>query len=119
MRAVWGVARDLRYPVGAAYLLGLATGQRLSEIVGLPWWELDLEQRIWELPRQRNKSDRDHTVPLSSLAMEILQGVPWIGPFVFSYDGVNPSIWATSGAKRVGQCRRREIKPILPSRRRR
>jgi integrase len=43
------------------------------------WPDLDLESRLWMLPRELVKADRAHEVPLSPLALEILDGLPRIG----------------------------------------
>ena len=74
IKAVWGAAND--WPYGSIIRLLLATGQRRSEVGGMRWGELDLENRLWRLPKERTKSKRDHRVPLNSLAMEILTACP-------------------------------------------
>ena len=42
----------------------------------MTWDELDLEKRVWTIPRERAKNDRAHTVHLSDLAVEIIESVP-------------------------------------------
>ena len=73
IKAVWGAAKD--WPYGAIIRLLLATGQRRAEVGGMRWAELDLENRLWRLPKERTKSQRDHVVPLNSLALGILEGM--------------------------------------------
>jgi integrase len=47
--------------------------------------ELDLEARLWLIPAEKAKNRRAHLVPLSRLAIEILEGVPSFDDrFVFS-----------------------------------
>jgi len=53
--------------------LCLVTGQRLGEVVGLRRGELDLKRRLWELPGSRTKNGHPHAVPLSELALEIVE----------------------------------------------
>jgi integrase len=53
--------------------LCLVTGQRLGEVVGLRRSELDLKRRLWELPGSRTKNGHPHSVPLSELAVEIIE----------------------------------------------
>jgi len=48
----------------------LVTGQRAGEVTGLPWAEVDGEW--WGLPPDRMKEGKAHRVPLSPLALEIL-----------------------------------------------
>lgn len=54
---------------------------RLSE-----WPEFDLEKAVWTIPATRTKMRRQHRIPLSSQAIEILEGVKAMsrgGAFVF------------------------------------
>ena len=43
------------------------------------WEQLDLEGRLWTLPAQSTKAKRRHEVPLSDLALSIIEGVPQAG----------------------------------------
>jgi integrase len=40
------------------------------------WDELDLTNSTWNTARDRNKSDRKHSVPLSPPAVEIINSIP-------------------------------------------
>lgn len=59
--------------LGIAIKLALVTGARGIEIIGLHASELDPETRLWTIPAARFKGKRVHTVPLSPLAMRLLQ----------------------------------------------
>jgi integrase len=52
------------------------TGCRRDEIGSLRWSEIDFDKRVISLPRDRTKNGKDHKVPLSPLALDILQSVP-------------------------------------------
>jgi integrase len=69
LRAIWGACRDNAF--GAIVKLLLLTGQRKSEIGFLRWDEIREEQIL--LPGERTKNKRDHVVPLSDAAKEILE----------------------------------------------
>jgi integrase len=69
LRAIWGACPDNAF--GAIVKLLLLTGQRKSEIGFLRWDEV-LEEQIL-LPGERTKNKRDHVVPLSDAAKEILE----------------------------------------------
>ena len=73
---VWHGADALGYAFGPLVKLLLLTGQRRSEVAGMSWGEVDLEKKEWVIPSGRSKSQREHSVPLSSLAMEILEALP-------------------------------------------
>jgi integrase len=90
--------------------LCLATAQRVGEIAGMRRDELDLERRLWSLPGSRTKNANPHTVPLSALAIEIIEEAladEGKSAFVFPSDGgsIPPHAVAktiTRGQKRIG-----------------
>jgi integrase len=51
----------------------LATAQRAGEIAGMGSGEIDLERKTWTVPAERAKNGREHVVPLSPLALSILE----------------------------------------------
>jgi integrase len=53
--------------------LALITGQRLGEISGMARDELDLKRRIWVIPGARSKNKHAHEVPLSEMAVHVIQ----------------------------------------------
>jgi integrase len=66
--------------------LCLVTGQRVGEIAGMGRDELDLAGRAWSLPGSRTKNGHGHLVPLSDLALTIInEALADAGdsPFVF------------------------------------
>lgn len=73
LRAIW---RALPEPGDYRDLIRLLilTGQRLREIANLSWREVDLDKAIITLPPSRTKNHREHVVPLSAPALEILKG---------------------------------------------
>jgi integrase len=81
IRTVWGAFDQLGYPWGPLFKMLLVTGQRRGEVAGLKWSEITAEG--WRLPGERAKKGKGHLVPLSTLAKEILEGVPQIGDLVF------------------------------------
>jgi integrase len=46
---------------------------RTSEVQGMRWREIDLKEAIWVVPASRMKAGREHRVPLSARAMQILR----------------------------------------------
>ena len=53
----------------------ILTATRTSELLGAKWGEVDLEKAIWTIPALRMKAGKEHRVPLSPRAIEILQTV--------------------------------------------
>ncbi|TIT49899.1 MAG: DUF4102 domain-containing protein [Mesorhizobium sp.] len=60
----------------AVYRLLLLTGQRLNDIAQASWSEIDLDRKTLTVPAARFKSGRDHVVPLTDDAIEILGKLP-------------------------------------------
>jgi integrase len=89
IRAIWHVCGALG-AIGRALRFMLATGQRRTEVGSMKWSELNLAERMWILPRERAKAGRSHEVPLSSLALSILEECPRLEPFVFTTNGTRP-----------------------------
>jgi integrase len=56
--------------------LALETAMRLGEIVNLEWEQVDLEDRVIHLRAGATKNDEQRGVPLSSRAVEVLDGIP-------------------------------------------
>ena len=97
IRAFWTGCDKLGWPFGPLFKLLLLTAQRRDEVGGMRWSELDLEKRIWSIPRERAKSDRAHIVHLPAPAIEIIEAVPRTGDLVFSATGAT----AVSGYSRA------------------
>ncbi|QGY30233.1 integrase domain-containing protein [Pantoea cypripedii] len=51
----------------------LLTLVRPSEASGAQWIEIDLNAKLWKIPAERMKSKREHIVPLSAQALDILE----------------------------------------------
>ena len=73
MAEVWKASAALPSPFGAFVRMLLVTGQRLREVANAKWSEFDLEAKMWTIPAARMKGDAAHEVPLSALAVEILE----------------------------------------------
>jgi integrase len=87
VRAVWDRASLLGYPFGPWVRMLLLTGQRRTEVASMRWQDIDLEEKTWLIRAEDAKNRRAHIVPLSAPAIEILEMVPQMGPYVFSTDG--------------------------------
>jgi integrase len=58
---------------GRAIKLCLVTGQRIGEVSGMALSEIDLDKQIWIIPPERSKNKREHSVPLSDMAVAIIR----------------------------------------------
>ena len=76
IRTLWnGLPKALAKSVQCQQIikLCLVTGQRVGEVAGMTRAELDLKAREWRLPGSRTKNAAAHTVPLSDLALSIIE----------------------------------------------
>jgi integrase len=70
--------------------LTILCATRTQETLGAQWSEFDLENKIWTVPASRMKMGREHRIPLSARAVEILQQLPpRMNDFVFPGNGTN------------------------------
>jgi integrase len=73
--------------------LCLVTAQRVGEVSGMRIKELDLERRTWSLPGARTKNGHSHTVPLSDIAVDLINdaiAAAGVSPFVFPAGNEGP-----------------------------
>ena len=54
----------------------ILTATRSGEAREARWDEIDLDQAIWTIPAERIKGGREHRVPLSTEAIEIIKALP-------------------------------------------
>lgn len=54
----------------------ILTACRSGEARAATWDEIDLEERLWIIPGERMKAQREHRVPLSDAAVELLRCLP-------------------------------------------
>jgi len=53
----------------------ILTATRTSEVLGATWAEVDLDNATWTVPATRMKAAREHRIPLSPRAVELLMSV--------------------------------------------
>jgi integrase len=92
LKAAWQAAEALDQPYREFIQLLILTGQRRSEVAEMRWSEIDLDARLWTLPKGRAKNHRQHEIPLSDSVIRILRTMPQIGgsDFVFTLYGRRP-----------------------------
>jgi integrase len=86
IRAVWRAA--CQGPFGALIRFLLLTGARRCEASDMPWDEI--KDGVWLLPAARNKVKQELARPLSGAAQKVLESVPKMGRYAFTFDGAKP-----------------------------
>jgi integrase len=90
LRLVWLSLGDNQY--GAIIKLLMLTGQRVNEIAGLRWSEIDFDRRVISLPGERTKNGRPHDIPMATTARHLLKSQARVADrdFVFGKPGAGP-----------------------------
>ncbi len=57
----------------------ILTAARTGEVIGAKWGEVDLDQAVWTIPAIRMKAGKEHRVPLSERAVDILRSTQGLG----------------------------------------
>ena len=94
-----------------ALKLQLATAQRRGEVIGAEWSEFDRENGVWTIPAHKAKNNELHVVPLSPLALSLLDAIKdnaGNSPFLFPSHIANKPITPDS----VSHALRKNLKPI-------
>lgn len=85
-RRFWLACDKVGYPYGPLCKLLLLLGQRAQEIATLRWQDIDFDEKVIRLSADKVKNKKNHEVPLSDQAIEIIQGLPRFkgGKYLFS-----------------------------------
>ena len=81
------------------------TGQRLNEVAGSSWSEIDLDAAKWELPRDRSKNKTSHVVHLSNPVLDELYGLinPARHDLIFTTTGNSPVSGFSKAKKKLDE----------------
>ena len=84
------MAKLRRYDSMAARALEFAalTAARMGEVLGAVWDEIDFANRVWTIPAGRTKARREHRVPLSPAALEVLKATKAIRHSDYVFPGM-------------------------------
>ena len=97
IRSFWAACAKLGWPFGPYFKFLLLTVQRREETAALKW--SDITSGTWTIPEENSKNGKEHFVPLSTAALDIINGMPRLGEYVFTTKGDRP-ISGFSRAKR-------------------
>jgi integrase len=72
-----------------ALRFAILTAARTGEVIGTRWYEIDMGEAVWTVPAGRMKAAREHRVPLSESALDVVREMaklrtnPKVDGFVF------------------------------------
>jgi integrase len=82
-----------RNSIGAKALkFTILTACRTNEVINAKWDEIDLDGAVWVIPEDRMKAGREHRVPLSPSAVDVLKSIKRQSDFIFNGVRVNRPI---------------------------
>jgi integrase len=78
IRAFWHRIEDVPSTdlIKTALKLILVTAQRPGEVIRMERREIDFKAMVWNIPSEKTKNRLPHSVPLSSLAIDLLKSIP-------------------------------------------
>lgn len=85
----------------AAYALELQilTATRPGETVNARWSEFDIDRKVWTIPAERMKANKEHTIPISPQALTLLKRLPNSCDFVFPNVSLEKSMTTAAAMK--------------------
>jgi integrase len=92
-RALPGFVSELRQREGIAARaleFTILTAARTGEVIGALWSEIGFTDKVWTIPAGRMKGGREHRVPLSKPALELLRKLPTEDGNGFVFVGSQP-----------------------------
>lgn len=73
MAAFMGKLQAVGGTAARAVEFAILTAARSGEVRGLCWDEVNLKEKVWVVPAERMKMNKEHRVPLSDAAVKVLQ----------------------------------------------
>lgn len=65
----------------------ILTATRTGEVIGADWTEIHTDEKLWVIPAVRMKCEREHRVPLSQAALDVLEKLRHDGASGFIFRG--------------------------------
>lgn len=89
--------REVSSMASKALELQILTATRPGEVVGAMWTEFNLKGKVWTIPAERMKANKEHTIPLSPQAVKLLRKIPKVTEFVFPGVKLNKGMTTAAG----------------------
>ena len=93
IRTMWGSGATEAVKLAFEFLV--LTAARSGEVRGARWAEIDRKARVWTIPATRMKAKREHRVPLSARAVQILKAARRLS------DGRSRLVFPSRGGKPI------------------
>jgi integrase len=108
--AFCGALREQNGVAARALEFTILTAARTGEVIGARWSEIDFANATWTIPAGRMKASKEHRVPLSKPALEILGALPREQGYPFVFIGpYKAGLSHTAMAAVLGRMERRDV----------
>jgi integrase len=68
--------REMKTTAARCLEFAILSAARSGEVRGAAWTEIDLDKGVWAVPGERMKAKKEHRVPMSAAAIDLLKGLP-------------------------------------------
>ncbi|MDI6798223.1 MAG: integrase arm-type DNA-binding domain-containing protein [Desulfatibacillaceae bacterium] len=112
-QSIGGFVADLRQRKGSAARcleFCILTASRSGEARLATWSEIDFDKAVWTIPGERMKAGKQHRVPLSKQAMELLKALPKFQESDFVFPAARGGALSDMALSMV--CRRMKIEAV-------
>jgi integrase len=94
----------------------LLTAARTGEVVAAKWDEVDFDAKVWTVPAERMKAGKEHRIPLSTRACEILEFMQATmqNEFIFPGHSVQKNSHMSTGTCRIVMKRMANFSEFTP-----
>ena len=87
----------------------ILTAARTDEALGAVWSEIDFDAKIWTIPAERMKADKEHKVPLSDKCMSLLNKMNSLRLNDFIFPGRRNGLSSNTMRKLLARMDRKDI----------
>jgi integrase len=81
--------------------LQILTATRPGEVVNATWDEFDFDAKVWTIPKDRMKANKEHEIPLSPQAVKLIKSLPRVCDFIFPGPSLKKGITTAAGMKLI------------------
>ena len=77
------------HKINSSYALQflILTAARTGEVIGAKWEEINLNNKVWIIPKKRTKTSNQHRVPLSTMAVDVLKIMEIRSSGIYIFEG--------------------------------
>lgn len=99
MTEFWNVLAEQNDQSSRMMQFAILTACRSGEARAARWNEIDLNERIWTIPAERMKAEKEHRVPLADATVKLLESLPRIADCDLVFPSPRQKVLSDSAAR--------------------